>query len=322
VILRRSLHGLGRYLDPVTPDRDRRDTTGTLIWIDEAWAWILTSLTDPHTPMPDWTDRAALSRITISSTVLWRPFRRWNHDRPWAEQIKPFNFLLVATMDPFGYPPEADPTRFRLIAPYNRDPATWSTLDWRNLYAPDGPTCRITTDKQATVEPDLVIVRSYRDILLEHRNHPEHKFNGPDGEPCRRGTRGQLHRRPVHTAGPLHLIGKEANRLDDVQAGVVGSLDEVLTDYTPVSDEWFRDYVLPVLDRHGGRQLAALAGVDRRSIDRIRAGATPRATLRAVLTHTAVHSARADLAATGVAAPMVTDVAVLAAWRHHVRRAR
>jgi hypothetical protein len=123
----------------------------------------------------------------------------------------------------------------------------------------------------------------------------------------------------VHAAGPLHLIGKEANRLDDVQAGIIGSLGEVLTDYTPVSDEWFRNYVLPVLHQYGGRQLAELADVNRRTIDRIRDGTAPRRALRDMLTQLAARTARADLAAVGVAAA-VSDIAVLAAWRYYLQR--
>ncbi len=48
-----------------------------------------------------------------------------------AEQIKPFNFLLVADVDPFGYPPIA-PQRFRLIAAYSSNPDEWEQLEWRN----------------------------------------------------------------------------------------------------------------------------------------------------------------------------------------------
>jgi hypothetical protein len=317
VIVKRSLHGLGRYLDPVSPDRERRDPAGNPIWTDEAWTWILASLTDRDTAMPDWAERPALSRITVSSTLLLRPFDAWNRDRPWDEQIKPANFLLVATVEPFGYPPGVDPTRFRLITPYQPDPDTWTGLPWRNLYDPDGPSYRITTDKTAPVEPNLVVVRSYRDVLLEYRTHPEHKFHDSNGQPCRRSTRGQLQRRPVHLAGPLHLIGKESNRLDDVQAGIVGSLDEILTNYTPASDEWFRDYVLPVVDRYSGRQLATYTGADRRTIDRIRGGAAPRPALRDAVTQLAADTARLDLAEIGIAGSPASDVAILTAWRQH-----
>ncbi len=146
-ILKRSQHGLGAYLDPLTPREDRRDADGNPVWVDDTWRWILTAHQDPDAPLPGWADRPALSRITVSSPQLWAPFRRWNQGRPWAEQIKPFNFLLVAILDPFGYPPGADPARFRLIGPYTDNPEEWATLPWRNLYDPDGPTYRITTDR-------------------------------------------------------------------------------------------------------------------------------------------------------------------------------
>jgi hypothetical protein len=121
-ILKRSEHGLGAYLDPLTPNQERRDSHGNRIWIDEVWRWILTAHHDPDTPLLAWADRPALSRITISSVPLWRPFCRYNCGRSWAEQIKPFNFLMVATIDPFGYPTGVNPTKVRLIAPTTTTP--------------------------------------------------------------------------------------------------------------------------------------------------------------------------------------------------------
>jgi hypothetical protein len=50
---------------------------------------------------------------------------------------------------------------------------------------------------------------SYGDILREYRMHPEHKFNGPDGQPCRGNTRGLLQRRPVHSLALFGLLAKK-----------------------------------------------------------------------------------------------------------------
>lgn len=275
-----SQHGLGRYLDPVQPGRDRRNDKGQLTWILEAWQWVALAMGDPHAPMPDWANQPAVSRISVSSTTLWSPFRRWNRRRSWAGQIKPFNFLLVADVDPFGYPPGVDPQRFRLIAPYSSDPDDWQHLEWRNLYDPDGPTYRITTDRQAPPEPDLVIVKDYATVLRNYRLHPEHKFHGPDGRPCRRSTRGVLRRRPVAVLETRH-IGKEANNLDDVRAGLHGDLSDVVNEYPDPGHDPLHALVLPVLAGYSGRRLADLLETDRRTIDRIRAGGTPRRALRA-----------------------------------------
>jgi hypothetical protein len=327
-ILKRSQHGLGRYLDPISPDRERRDTDGNLVWVDEAWHWILDVHDNPNAPLPQWATLPALSRITVSSPTLWAPFTAYNHGKPWAEQIKPFNFLLVADVDPFGYPPGVDPTRFRLIAAYTDTPQRWTQLQWRNLYDPDGPAYRITTDRDAPVEPDLVIVKSYAQVLREYRLHPEHKFNGPDGKPCGRNTTGILHRRPVHVLDLRH-IGKEANRLDDVQAGLIGDLNDVLTEYHDPDGGLFHRLVLPVLDRYSGRQLGQLVASDRRTIDRIRSGQKPRLGLRNALTALAVNIAEAELASThhqqsrrdAAGLRRHQSLAILAAWHDQFRAA-
>jgi hypothetical protein len=65
-ILKRSEHELGAYLDPLTPGIERRDATANRIWIDDAWRWILAAHHNPDAPLPAWTDRPAVSRITVS----------------------------------------------------------------------------------------------------------------------------------------------------------------------------------------------------------------------------------------------------------------
>jgi hypothetical protein len=288
-ILKRSEHGLGAYLDP---GEECSDSHGDRIWIDEAWNWILAAHNNPETRMPVWACRPAVSRITISSTALWRPFRFRNRGRSWAEQIKPFNFLMVATIDPFGYPPDVDHNEFRLIAPYNDNPDSWTSLEWRNIYDPDGPSYHLTTERTAPAVPELVLVRSYADILREYRVHPEYKFNGHDGQPCRRNTRGLLQRRRIDLVGPPQLIGKEANNIDEVQAGRYAQLDEIITEYHDPADDHFHQLVMSPLDHLSGRELARLVGVDRRTVDRIRRGQTPRGELRQALSELAERFSR------------------------------
>lgn len=176
---------------------------------------------------------------------------------------------------------------------------------------------RITTDKNSPAESDLAIVASYRDLLTAYRLRPEHKFTASDGAACTPSSAGQLRRGPVTLApAGLCLIGKEANRLEEVQAGIVGSIDEILTDYTPDTEfREFRDLVLPVLARYGGRDLARIIGIDRRSIDRIRAGSTPRESHRASLTLLSASLACRDLRL-AEHPPGISQVrAVLAQWK-------
>jgi hypothetical protein len=92
---------------------------------------------------PDWLDRPALSRITASSPHVLRPFGSHNAGKPYAEQVKPFNFLLSAQVAPFGHPEGVDPTRFHLVAPWSSYPVEWIELPWLDLHS--GREFRITT---------------------------------------------------------------------------------------------------------------------------------------------------------------------------------
>ncbi len=322
-IIKASEHGLGRFLDPLSPHTERRVAGGGRQWIHDAWTWILTAHDDPDAPLPAWADLPALSRVSVSSPVLLRPFAAWNAGRPWDQQVKPFNFLLAATLHPFGKPTALDETdKIRLIAPYSSDPDDWMRLDWRNLYDPAGPAYRITTHWDPVTAEDVAIVQSYADALRAYRLHPEAKFLGPDGRPCGRTARGVLRRRPVHVVGPPTLISKEANRLDDVQHGLIDGIDEVLTTYNNLAeDALLRDLALPVLARYSGRDLAKMVGCDHRTIDRIRLGQRPRSDLRARLLDFAIAKAQADLAGSGAGVDLqgraLPDPGhrVLAAWR-------
>lgn len=113
------------------------------------------------------------------------------------------------------------------MALYDLKPSRWTDLPWRNLYNPRGPTYRITTRPFDGLAgpPDEVRVRKYREVLAGYRVHHEDKFLGPHGRPCRKDTVGLLQRRPVKARSVTH-IGKEANRLEDVQQGLVADLGE------------------------------------------------------------------------------------------------
>jgi hypothetical protein len=173
-------HALGGfYLNPTDPDSDDRD------WVGEAWEWILrTDGLDRPADEPAWLDRPALTRFTASHPRLLKPLEALNRGKAYIEQIKPANFLLVAHVAPGGYPQGADPERFALIAPYETDPQAIDQLRWRNVYDPNGPDHRISSETLISrrghpLPRGTVGVRSYRDILTAYRTHPEAKSIGP-----------------------------------------------------------------------------------------------------------------------------------------------
>ena len=75
-------------------------------------------------------------------------------------------------------------------------------------------------------DPGVMRLQTYRDVVREFRTHPEAKSLGPDGEPCRQRTVGLLQRWPVTLREVVH-IGKETNRLEEVEQGLVHDWDEV-----------------------------------------------------------------------------------------------
>lgn len=90
---------------------------------------------------------------------------------------------------------------------------------------------------------------------------------GADSAPCSRQTAGLLHRRRIAIGSVTH-IGKEANRLEDVEAGLIHDREEITTEYGDSKRE-LRTVLLPALRAIGVREVARRTGLARSSIRRI-----------------------------------------------------
>jgi len=274
-----SEHALGGfYLNPLDPDKEDQ-RRGKRDWTREVWEEIVrTDVFGLPSREAPWQDRPALSQFSASHPRLLRPFKTLNEGRPYAEQIKPHGFLLVAHVAPGGYPIGVDPKKFALVAPYEPDPRRWQDLPWRNVYDPTGHTYRLGRSPIETggiaLPPGVVGVKTYRDVLDAYRVRPEAKSLGPGGDPCRRDTLGLLSRRPVRALSITH-VGKEANLIEEVAAGVVSGEEDVLVEYRKASDDEWDRTILPVLREMNVRETAAAAGISPSTLTRIRAGAQP-----------------------------------------------
>lgn len=188
----------------------------------------------------------------------------------------------------------------RLVAPYETDPTTWPTADWRNLHDPGAAPVRITTPPSDTPhkpETAAVAVKTYRTILGDYRTRLEAKSLTPEGSLCRPGTGGLLRPRPVTASHTPIRIGKEADRIDLMEADLLRPEDAV-TVY-PAHDALSE--ALAALRHLSNRELARLAGVDHSTIGRIYGGAQqPRRALAARLLRLAAdESVRAPHTAIG-----------------------
>lgn len=209
-----SAHGLGHLLPPYnganapaqlpTPDKSvLRD--GCERWHCDLWHYIIVAALGeqpdivpldyhPALSMP------AVSRYGATSPDLLRWFKRYNENRPYREQVKPFGFLLSMTAAFNGggeriadAPRKGRPRKLakaKPVAPFDRDnaKALASAFD---------------RDSGKAVPADTL--KTYRTALAQYHLSPESKFlNGDYGD------RGTTLRRHVRMTDTQH-IGKESH---------------------------------------------------------------------------------------------------------------
>jgi hypothetical protein len=244
-LVKTSEHGLGHLLNPIDPQRDDRD------WIQQAWNHIIREAHALPTEPPEWLTRPAVGRTSITNfPLLADDFSAINADKAYPNTVKPFNFLNTAFVDRLERP--ADDQRMVLIAPYEPDPDRWLDARWINRYS--GRDYRITTQPSEGQERSgLVTIKTFRDVLADYTSHPEDKSLGPDGQPSDAASAGLLKRRPVTVEGVRH-VGKESNRLEDVQAGQMQDVDEVTSSYDDYYTAVFLPIVVPKLRQLGIRE--------------------------------------------------------------------
>ena len=202
-------------------------------------------------------------------------------------------------------PAAADRARFDLVAPYERDPARWTSVQWAD--AESGRPHRIATSPFGGAE--AIRVKSIRDIVTLYRRKREAKSLGPDGTVCARETVGLLRRRPVRDLTIRH-IGKEANEVEDLVAGLAAA-DDVTQTLVHKGRGIYPQLILPALNVVPETRLAEISGVPRRTIDGLRAGRRPTRRVARLVGDALEQLSRESV----VADPAPPAMAALAAWR-------
>ncbi len=269
-----SEHGLGHLLNPIDPECEDRD------WIRQVWeglAW--EALGGPRFD-PPWGDMPAMMKSAVTKPSLLDRFSGLNRQKTYVDRIKPFNFLLSATVNAIDRPPSIKSNAgFHLIAPYSRNPSEWKGLWWTDVHS--GGTYRIRTNDPS--DRAGIRVQTFANVLDRFRDHPEAKSADPDGEPSHSRSIGLLGRLHVRALPPFH-IGKEANLLEQQEEGIL------LTDPQAVYlGERGLEAISSQLQSVSIVKLAALSGVSERMLRSIRNGVRrPSAkTLDAIMPHLA-----------------------------------
>ena len=259
-----SEHGLGHLLNPTDPESDDRE------WIAQAWLNIVRRVLGLPTSTLGFESSPAVGRVTVSSPAVMRPLSKLNEGKLYRDQIKPFNFLLTCHVKALGHPPGVDPERFHLIAPYESDPRRWLKMDWINQYSNSGKRYRITTEgfhgSRHTAR-----VKTYAEVLREYEFHPESKCADANGNPCGKQTIGLLQRRHIQI-DQIKCIGKESNSLEEVEARLIHSAQNVYTEYPdPRHDEWEMK-IRPAIKKVPLSVLQKMTGLSRRTLIDARTG--------------------------------------------------
>jgi hypothetical protein len=259
-----SRHGLGHLLNPSDPDASDRD------WTAAVWDSIVSKSLGLKAKKIAFATLPAIGRTTVSSPFLMKSFESLNAGKPYAAQIKPFNFLFTAHIMPFGHPDGVDPEKFHLIAPYDSNRSKWLDLEWIDQHSKRR--FRITTVGHCGSR-EVARVKTYGDVITEYEFHPESKCADALGNPCDRQTIGLLRRRHIKI-DQIKCIGKESNGLENVEEGMVHSDQNVYTEYAdPRRSEWLMK-IQPVLKKASLKSLveACEGRLSRRELIELRAG--------------------------------------------------
>jgi hypothetical protein len=259
-----SEHGLGHLLNPIDPENEDRD------WIAQAWLVIVRKSLGLSTGPLGFEASPAVGRITISSPALMKPWAKVNKGKPYSDRIKPFNFLLSAHVKDFGHPLGVDAERFHLVSPYETDSRKWLKKRWIDQYS--GREYRITTAGPHGYR-HTARVSTYGDVLRKYEYHREAKCADARGNVCDKQTIGLLERRHVQI-DQIKYIGKESNNLEEVEAGIEHSQQNVYTEYPdPRRDEWATK-TSPALKKAALADLVQLCKgtISRRALIDLRAG--------------------------------------------------
>jgi len=200
---RRSEHGLGHLLLPHDPDQPGAA-------LDEFWEHLIATELGLDHPEPDYFKQPAFGRLTVTSQQDQNAFKTYNQDRPYPEQIRPWQFLCLAHPHPLE---RARLSIRALIGPYDRNLDKLATQEWIDRGNPSR-TYRLRLDNPYELSDQTIAAQTIGDYFDSYRNHTDPKMLGPDGDRCHPWTRGLLQHHHV-AARALVRIGKESNPLLD-----------------------------------------------------------------------------------------------------------
>jgi hypothetical protein len=264
IVRKASAHGLGHYLAPYgekDESRGERDS-GVRLWEEDVWKAIVKSALSEKPTEVDYNYRPEMSEPARSQYVATRPavldwFRHYNEGKPYAQQVRPFNFLLQFYALRQEDMQAADPDRIwdpklgeaAPVAPYDRDlsKAVPKIFDRNSIPSRSVPANWL---------------RSVGNALRGYHLQPEYKFLGGGWTET-----GILRRRHVF-AESIEDIGKESEGWEEDEANALSEPTVITYGASNDDIEGMRE----LIKRVSKRELKREARIAVRTIDAVHRG--------------------------------------------------
>jgi hypothetical protein len=261
VLRKASAHGLGHFVAPYGSEEEARKNrdSGVRPWEEDIWKQIIAAALRGKPGIVDYKFRRELNEPARSQYSATKPpvlnwFERFNNGLLYAEQVKPFNFLLsffarrqedVLATDP-TQPWDPKFEEIRPVAPYEK-----------NL---SKALPRVFDRNSDELKPILAKwLRTVADVLRDYHRQPEYKFLGGGWNEA-----GILRRRHVF-AEFIEDIGKESDGWEEDDARTEDQ-DTILIYPSSSTD---RERMIELIKSVGKRELKCEAKIAMRTIDAV-----------------------------------------------------
>ncbi len=272
-------HGLGYLYPPADSPKNWDDDHEAPRWIYEFWEYLLRIALRLEGKPPRWRARPQMMRMTVTTFNVLTSLHEW-------EGFRPYNFFLLPVLANGGFPANANPEHFRLVAPFESDQTKWKHSKCINIGDPkDRRIYGLTTSFTSNEYGRKAVVETFENLFHRYMQHPEAKSLGPDGEPGKADTRGLLGRSHI-IAGKHRRIGKESDRRweegDDLESLLFVPVEYKQPGEQPEDPSLARasEQLIRLIKKIGVRELIRF-GLGRRVLEKIyRRTLLPVATLR------------------------------------------
>jgi hypothetical protein len=256
VIRKASAHGLGHLTAPyeevdaplfISLPSVPLATIGVHRWHYDLWFQIIMAADSGNPAMVPLDyhhslQQPAVSRYAATTPELLRWFKTYNANRPYCDQVKPFNFLCALQTGRFSWAANIKP-----VAPYFRDHA-------QAIYQ--------VFDRETGKRIDPTLLSTYTDALAQYHLSPEMKFENGDYD-----NTGKTRRRHIHVTH-INLIGKESNKWEE--QFFLGLSDEADPTYGTTDTPQEAQMTLRQAFTGSDRQFAELAGISRNTARKLK----------------------------------------------------